>query len=205
MDEILKQIMGESYKEDMTQEEVQNFFKNQVLGEGKYVNKEMAEAEKKKLQDQLDAKNLELQNKLTDEEKKAAADKALQEQVELLKQQLLEGKVNNSQYKAMSITAKARLNAGISDDDTDFNEFIKSISNEDETKTSKLANYINTIVEKAYEKGKSDVTKNKLGQMGNFNANSGDQGKGGKTEAEEIAERLAKSNNTFKKENSYFK
>ena len=69
MDEILKQIMGESYKEDMTQEEVQNFFKNQVLGEGKYVNKEMAEAEKKKLQDQLDAKNLELQNKLTDEEK----------------------------------------------------------------------------------------------------------------------------------------
>lgn len=205
MDEILKQIMGESYKEDMTQEEVQNFFKNQVLGEGKYVNKEMAEAEKKKLQDQLDAKNLELQNKLTDEEKKAAADKALQEQVELLKQQLLEGKVNNSQYKAMSITAKTRLNAGISDDDTDFNEFIKSISNEDETKTSKLANYINTIVEKAYEKGKSDVTKNKLGQMGNFNANSGDQGKGGKTEAEEIAERLAKSNNTFKKENSYFK
>ena len=123
----------------------------------------------------------------------------------MLKQQLLEGKVNNSQYKAMSITAKARLNAGISDDDTDFNEFIKSISNEDETKTSKLANYINTIVEKAYEKGKSDVTKNKLGQMGNFNANSGDQGKGGKTEAEEIAERLAKSNNTFKKENSYFK
>ena len=205
MDEILKQIMGESYKEDMTQEEVQNFFKNQVLGEGKYVNKEMAEAEKKKLQDQLDAKNSELQNKLTDEEKKAAADKALQEQVELLKQQLLEGKVNNSQYKAMSITAKTRLNAGISDDDTDFNEFIKSISNEDETKTSKLANYINTIVEKAYEKGKSDVTKNKLGQMGNFNANSGDQGKGGKTEAEEIAERLAKSNNTFKKENSYFK
>lgn len=205
MDEILKQIMGESYKEDMTQEEVQNFFKNQVLGEGKYVNKEMAEAEKKKLQDQLDAKDLELQNKLTDEEKKAAADKALQEQVELLKQQLLDGKVNNSQYKAMSITAKTRLNAGISDDDTDFNEFIKSISNEDETKTSKLANYINTIVEKAYEKGKSDVTKNKLGQMGNFNANSGDQGKGGKTEAEEIAERLAKSNNTFKKENSYFK
>ena len=54
MDEILKQIMGESYKQDMTQEEIQAFFKNQVLGDGKYVNKEMAEAEKKKLQDALE-------------------------------------------------------------------------------------------------------------------------------------------------------
>ena len=27
MEELLKQIMGDSYKEDMTQEEIQNFFK----------------------------------------------------------------------------------------------------------------------------------------------------------------------------------
>lgn len=203
MDELLKEIMGESYKENMTSDEIQAFFKNQVLGDGKYVNKEMADAEKKKLQDALDAKNLELQNKMTDDEKKAAADKALQEQLEELQKQLLEGKVNNSEYKAMSITAKARLNSGIADDDKEFGEFVKSISSEDETKTSKIANYINNLVEKAYEKGKADTTKNKLGDMGNFK--SGDNGDNGKTVAEERAERLAKTNNIVKKENSYFK
>lgn len=204
MEEMLKQIMGDAYKEDMTQDEIQAFFKNQVLGDGKYVNKEMAEAEKKKLQDALDAKNLELQNKMTDDEKKAAADQALKDQLEELKKQLLEGKINNSEYKAMSITAKARLNTGIADDDKEFGEFINSISSEDEVKTSKIANYINTLVEKAYEKGKADTTKNKLGDMGNFK--SGDSnGDNGKTEAEERAERLAKANTSVKKENSYFK
>lgn len=204
MEEMLKQIMGDAYKEDMTQEEIQAFFKNQVLGDGKYVNKEMAEAEKKKLQDALEAKNFELQNKMTDDEKKAAADQALKDQVEELKKQLLEGKINNSEYKAMSITAKARLNTGIADNDKEFGEFINSISSEDEVKTSKIANYINTLVEKAYEKGKADITKNKLGDMGNFK--SGDSnGDNGKTEAEERAERLAKANTSVKKENSYFK
>lgn len=204
MEEMLKQIMGDAYKEDMTQEEIQTFFKNQVLGDGKYVNKEMAEAEKKKLQDALDAKNLELQNKMTDDEKKAAADQALKDQLEELKKQLLEGKINNSEYKAMSITAKARLNTGIADDDKEFGEFINSISSEDEVKTSKIANYINTLVEKAYEKGKADTTKNKLGDMGNFKSGDGN-GDNGKTEAEERAERLAKANTSIKKENSYFK
>lgn len=203
MDELLKQIMGEAYKNDMTQEDIQGFFKNQVLGSGNYVNKDKSDAEIKKLQDALNAKNLELQNKMTDDEKKAAADKALKDQLEELQRQVLAGKISNSEYKAMSITAKTRLNSGIADDDKDFGEFINSISSEDEAKTSKIANYINTVVEKAYEKGKADATKNKLGEMGNFK-NGSNEGGDEKTEAEELAERLAKSINKVKKEQSYF-
>lgn len=204
MEELMKQILGDSYKENMTQEEIQTFFKNQVLGSGNYVNKEKAEAEKKKLQDDLDAKNLELQNKMTDDEKKAAADKELKNQLEQLKQQLLEGKINSSLYKAKSITAKARLNSGVEDNDEDFEDFISAIATDDEEKTSKIAKYVNTIVEKAYEKGKTDATKNKLGAMGNFKTGSDSNGNT-KTEAEERAERLAKANVTVSKENSYFK
>ena len=103
----------------------------------------------------------------------------------------------------MGITAKTRLNSGIADDDKDFGEFINSISSEDEVKTSKIANYVNTIVEKAYEKGKIDATKNKLGEMGNFK-NGSNEGGEGKSEAEELAERLAKSINKVKKVQSYF-
>ncbi len=204
MEELMKQILGDSYKEDITQEEIQTFFKNQVLGNGDYVNKDKAEAEKKKLQDALDAKNLELQNKMTDDEKKEAADKELKNQLEQLKQQLLEGKINSSLYKAKSITAKARLNSGVEDNDEDFEEFISAIATDDEEKTSKIAKYVNTIVEKAYEKGKTDATKNKLGAMGNFKTGSDSNGNT-KTEAEERAERLAKANVTVSKENSYFK
>lgn len=204
MEELMKQILGDSYKEDITQEEIQTFFKNQVLGNGDYVNKDKAEAEKKKLQDALNAKNLELQNKMTDDEKKEAADKELKNQLEQLKQQLLEGKINSSLYKAKSITAKARLNSGVEDNDEDFEEFISAIATDDEEKTSKIAKYVNTIVEKAYEKGKTDATKNKLGAMGNFKTGSDSNGNT-KTEAEERAERLAKANVTVSKENSYFK
>lgn len=203
MEELMKQIMGEKFKENMTQEDIQSFFKNQVLGDGKYVNKEMAEAEKNKLQIALDKANLDLQNKMTDDEKKAAADKALQEQVKQLQKELLEGKINNSKYKAMSLTAKCRANAGIEENDTEFSALIDVISNEDETVTTKIANYINTLVEKAYEKGKSDITKTKLGDMGRFKASEGSDGSS-KTEAEQIAERLAKGN-ANQPSNTYFK
>ena len=176
MEEQLKQLMGEAYKENMTSDEIQAFFKNQVLGTGSYVNKDAAEAEKKKLQEALNSAKLELQNKMTDDEKKAAADQALKDEIEQLKQQLLAGKLNNSEYKAMSLTAKSRLNSGIADDDKEFGEFIKNISSEDEAKTSKIANYINTIVQKAYDKGKADVTKTKLGDMGKLNTGAGNDG-----------------------------
>ena len=88
MEEQLKQLMGEAYKENMTGDEIQAFFKNQVLGTGTYVNKDAAEAEKKKLQEALNATKLELQNKMTDDEKKAAADQALKDEIEQLKARL---------------------------------------------------------------------------------------------------------------------
>lgn len=204
MEELLKQIMGDSFKENMTQEELQGFFKNQVLSSGEYVNKGMADAEKLRLQNQLKDANEQLKNKMTDDEKKAAADQELQNQIEELKKQLLEGKKNQSELKANGITLKARQNAGIAEDDKEFAEFITSIISEDEAETSKIANYVNTIAEKAYEKGKTDATKNKLGAMGNLNQGGGNDGNE-ETGAEEIAKRLAKAATVGQSKNSYFK
>lgn len=202
MEEEIKKIMGESYKENMTSDEIQNFFKNQVLGDGKYVNKDMAEAEKRKLQDELNTAKNELKNKMTDEEKKEANSKELQKQLEDLKAQILQGNIEKSEYQASSLTAKTRLKAGIEDDDEEFKSFIKNISSDNVENTSKIANYINLIAEKAYEKGKTDAVKNKLGNMGN-GFKDGEQN-GDKTNAEEIAERLAKSNLSKKETQSYF-
>lgn len=202
MEEEIKKIMGEAYKENMTSTEIQDFFKKQVLSSGLYVNKEAAEAEKRKLSSDLEAKTLELQSRMTDDEKKVAADQALKEQIAELQKELLKGKISSSEAKALGITAKARINAGIEENDEEFSSFIKSIANEDETKTSKSANYINTLIEKAYQKGKTDATKNQLGQMGNLKSEAGQDEL---TIAEERAKRLAERTNSSQVKKTYFK
>ena len=43
----LKELMGDAFKEDMTKEDVQAFFKKQVLATGEYTNSGKAKAEQK--------------------------------------------------------------------------------------------------------------------------------------------------------------
>lgn len=202
MDEELKKLMGDSYKENMTSDDIQNFFRNSILGDGTYVRKEKADAEIQQLKKDLENKNIELQNKMTDDEKKALADKETQKTIEELKEQLRQSTLNNNTSKAFGVTAKARIASGIKDDDKDFDKFIHSVINDDEKNSLEIAKYINTLCEKAYEKGKSDVTKNKLGKMGDFHTGNDDDGNTKNTMAEKAKE-LAKENfNKVKK--SYF-
>lgn len=203
MDEELKKIMGDAYKEGMTSDEINDFFKNKILGDGTYVRKEMADAEKNRLQQELDAKKEELKNKLTDDEKKALADAETQQRIKDLEAKLLESTKTTNQAKAISATSKAREVSGVKDDDKDFAEFINLVINDNEENSLKIARYVSTLVEKAYENGKSEVTKSKLANMGNFHT-----GDGNNSEQKDImAERakiLAKENNIQVK-NSYFK
>ena len=98
MDEELKKIMGDAYKENMTSDDIQNFFKNSILGDGTYVRKEKADAEKNALQQQLDEKNKELANRLTDDEKKALADAETQQRIKDLEAKLLVQHLKQEKY-----------------------------------------------------------------------------------------------------------
>lgn len=203
MDEELRKLMGDSYKEDMTSDDIDNFFRNKILGDGTYVRKEMADAEKNRLQQELDAKKEELKNKLTDDEKKALADAETQQRIKDLEAKLLESTKTTNQAKAISATSKAREVSGVEDDDKDFAEFINLVINDNEENSLKIAKYVNTLVEKAYENGKAEVTKNKLANMGNFH--TGDNNNSEKLSImEERIKNLAKENNVQVK-NSYFK
>lgn len=203
MEEELKKIMGEAYKENMTSDEIQSFFKDRILGDGTYVRKEMADAESRRLQAEIEKKNEELKNKMTEEEKKALADEETQKRIKELEQKLLQSTIDNNEAKVFGITAKARNVSGIKDDDKEFAGFIKTIINDDENISLKNADYINKLVEQAYEKGKSDATKNKLGDMGNFRTGDGTDSNNINTMAEK-AKKLAQENNITVK-NSYFK
>lgn len=202
MEEQIRELLGESYHEGITNEEIQTFFKNSILGDGTYIRKELAEAEKKKLQNKLQEIDNALEAKLTDEEKKKAAEIAKDQELEELRAKLLENTISSNSYKAIGLTAEARINANIKEGDSEFKEFIANISSEDEAKTEKISSYVNKIVKAAYEKGKADITKEKMAKMATFKSKTTDDddnpNKG-------IGARLAQNSIKKVKQNNYFK
>lgn len=172
MDEVLKEIMGDSYKEGMSKDDVQNFFKKQVLSSGDYTNSGKANAEKKELNDKIAELQAELEAKMSDDDKKKKADADMQNMIKKLQKELSESKSNQSKMSAISKLAEAKISAGIKDGDTEFDEFVTEISFEDETKTDKISNYVSKLVKSAYEAGKKTFEKNELGKMGAFKAGS---------------------------------
>lgn len=189
MDEVLKEIMGESYKEGMSKDDVQNFFKKQVLSGGDYVNSGKANAEKKELNDKLAALQAELDSKMSDEDKKKKEEADTKKLIEKLQKELSESKSNQSKMSAIAYLSEAKTQAGIQDGDTDFDNFISNIAFEDKDKTDNVSKYIASLVKNAYENGKKSADIKDLGKMGSFEVGEGTDGK----EEESVGARLGKA------------
>lgn len=170
----LKELLGDAYKEDMTKEEVQDFFKKQVLASGEYTNSGKAKAEQKELNDKIADLKAQLESKMTDDDKKKKADEDTKKLIEDLQRQLSESKSSLSKSNALSSLAEAKIKAGIKDNDKEYDEFISNISFEDSEKTDKISKYVSKIVANAYEIGKNEAIKNKLGKMGSFKEGNDD-------------------------------
>lgn len=179
MEETLKEIMGDAFKEGMSSDDIKAFFKNQVLSSGEYENKGKSAAEKKQLSDKIADLQKQLQDKMTDDEKKAQSDQATQQLIEDLKKQLQDSKASQSKMSAISLLAEAKITAGIKDGDKEFDKFVDEISFEDSEKTDRISKYVSSIVKNAYEAGKAAAIKDKLGKFGNFkNGSEGDSDEG---------------------------
>lgn len=187
MDE-LKELMGDAYKEGMSKEDIQAFFKKQVLASGEYTNSGKANAEKKELSDKIAELQSQLDSKMTDDDKKKKADADMQKMIEKLQKELSESKSSQSKLSAISKLAEAKISAGIKDGDTEFDDFVTEISFEDGTKTDKISNYVAKLVKNAYEAGKSEAVKNNLGKLGTFEVGTDTNG-----EEESIGARLGKA------------
>ena len=174
--DFLKELMGDAYKEGMTKEDVQAFFKKQVLSSGEYTNAGKAKAEQKELNDKIADLQSQLDAKMSDDDKKKKADEDTKKLIENLQKQLAESKSSQSKMTASAALAEARTKAGIKDGDTEYDEFITSIAFEDNDKTDKVSKYISKIISNAYEAGKSEAIKNKLGKMGSFKEGQQDGG-----------------------------
>lgn len=172
LEELMKGILGEHYKENLTQDDLEKFFKDKILGSGEYENKGKADAEKKKLEKQIADLNSKLAGKMSDDEKKAADEQAKEDRIAELEKQLAESNLINSKAKALNGLTVAREKAGVKDKDKDFDDLVSSIAFEDSEKASKIGAYISTLVDNAYKLGQAKGTKNQLADMGSFKAGS---------------------------------
>lgn len=206
MEEEIKNLLGENYHDGMTAQDVQSAFNKMLLSTGKYVNKDNAEAQtrevEKNLRAQIDELNASLSSKMSDEEKAKAAQKARDTEFEEMKKLLAQTRLNSSKSVMNGNISEARGLSGIEAEDEAYIEFISSIVSEDEEKSSKVSKYINEMVKKAYEKGKTDSIKDGLGKMGKDGKGSKDDEEVSEVEAKvkSLAERLKTQNNSY-----YFK
>lgn len=162
----LAEILGEDYKEGMTAEDVSAVFEKRILNTGRYTNKDKADADSRASQKTIQELKDQLKGKMTDEElskeKQKEFESKLQEALDantLLKKQI-------SQTTAEAQIAEAKSILDIKADDKDFQKFISNISSEDSAVTKETSSYVMKMVKDAYEKGKAEVTKQSLGEMG---------------------------------------
>lgn len=214
MEDEIKELLGENYQEGMTAKDIQEAFNKMLLGSGKYVNKDNADAQQRKLEKELQNKiqaledekralNDSLTNKMTDEEKIKAAQKQRDAEFEEMKKLLAQSRFDASKLNFTNNVSEAKRLAGIEDEDTEFSEFILNATLEDNEKNNSVSKYINNIVKKAYEKGKADATKESLGKMGNDGKNPGNDNDGYSEAEQKIMNIIA--NKAKQNESYYFK
>lgn len=214
MEDEIKELLGENYQEGMTAKDIQEAFNKMLLGSGKYVNKDNADAQQRKLEKELQNKiqaledekralNDSLTNKMTDEEKIKAAQKQRDAEFEEMKKLLAQSRFDASKLNFTNNVSEAKRLAGIEDEDAEFSEFILNATLEDNEKNNSVSKYINNIVKKAYEKGKADATKESLGKMGNDGKNPGNDNNGYSEAEQKIMNIIA--NKAKQNESYYFK
>ena len=204
----LKEMLGDAYKDGMTFDEINNFFADKKfadLSTGNYVDKNKYENEVKTLQEQLSAKDTELKNRLSDDEKVSLAQKEKDNEIERLKQMLKDNTINGNKSTVNGITHSVRDMLGLDVNDKDFMAFVDNITSEDSSKSTSVATYVSKLVKDAYEKGKKDANKDNMGQLGKGKGNEGSQEPNDKDKLGEFGKKLASMNGSSKQKFDYFK
>lgn len=189
MEEILKEMMGENFKSDMTKEDITKFFENSVISSGKVVPLEKftnieklykdSKNEVGKLNQQIESIN---NSKLSDEELKAKLDADNKKLVEGLQKQLIQTKVE-----------KVFESNGIKSED--YSEFIENIVTLDEEKSVNSANSLVKMLKKQVEEQVKTELAEKLKNSGKLPDGEGNKKTDVKTEAQKLVEEMTASVN----------
>ena len=201
----LKELLGEAYKEGMTFEEVNTALSSMKLADlstGKYLNKDMVEAERAKLENEKKDLEQQLNAKLTDDEKTAKLAAEKDKQIQKLMEQLKANTMSANKNKIFSATNEIRGKIEIADTDEEFGKFAGLITLEDDDNSSYVSNYLSKLIKNAYEKGVSEGTKKTI--AGNSDVKTGGQSKDKKPELDYGARLAQKNKSTNKNTYNYF-
>lgn len=201
----LQEMLGDSYKEGMTIDEVASFFEGKKfvdLSTGNYVDKDKFDKQVSNLTKQLNDTKNQLNDKLTDEEKNIQASQQQADRIKELEGLLKANTVASNKTVVNNLMTNVRDILGLDPTDKEYVSFVDGIATEDGEKTNKVASYIAKLIEDVYDKGKKDADKD---AMGNFGKNKGQGGKDSTPKAiGDLGKELASKN--AKKENyDYFK
>ena len=179
----IQELLGTDYKEGMTVDEINTALQGKKLADlssGEYVRKDFADATTKtktqELNKQIQDLQSQLNSRLTDDEKRAKEvedkDKKIEELTQLVKQKIF----NSNKSVLVASTSEMKEKMGIKNDDKEFDEFINSITLEDENKNSAVGSYLGKLLRNAYEQGQKDTKKEQISktnsiQVGDSQAN----------------------------------
>lgn len=162
----LQELLGEDYKEGMTTEEINAIFEKKLLATGRYESKDKVDAERKRAKQEKDNLEAKIKSKMSDDEMSAQELEDLKTKLAEAEEREKNSKIETSKLIAKSNLAEAKTLLAIKDNDKEFTEFLEAISAEDSEKATGTSSYVMKLVKDAYEKGKSESTKQGLGEMG---------------------------------------
>lgn len=165
----LEELLGDAYREDMSVADIKAALAGKKLVDlstGQYVDKNKYNTDINKLQSSLNDKEAELKNKMTDDEKRQADEAANQQLIVQLQEQVKQAQIENNKNKTIATISESKTLLDVKDDNKEYNDFLNSLSQSDSENANIIATYFNNMIKNAYEKGKNDMTKDKLGKMG---------------------------------------
>lgn len=166
MEDMMKEIMGDQFKSDMTKEDITNFFESSVISSGKVVplekftNIEKQYKDSKKSVEDLTKQVEDFNNsKLSDEELKAKLDAKNKNLIEDLQRQLVQTKVEKV-FEANGIKSE------------DYSDFIGNLVSLDEEKSINSANSLVKILKQKVDEQVKIKLDEKLKEAGKLPSGS---------------------------------
>lgn len=179
MFENLKDLLGEAYHDDITAEEVNNFFNGKNfadLSTGQYVDKNKYDRDIQNLNTTITEKQNALNAKMTDDERAQQERQQDKDEIQRLTNLLKQNTISSNKDFAIGSTNELKTILGLKDDDKEYAAFIDTIVSDDRQKTSNIAKYVAKVTKEAYEKGKKDAMKDSMGNFGNSKKSDGEDG-----------------------------
>ena len=202
--ENLKGLMGDSYHDGITAEEVNSFFAGKSfadLSTGQYVDKNKYDRDIQNLNNTITEKTNALNSKLTDDEKASAEREQDKKEIARLTDLLKQNTISSNKNLAKSETNNIKSILTLKEDDTDYDTFINNIVSDSSEKTVAIAKYVSKIINDSYEKGKQDALKDSMGKFGNSKKQSSEKSS---DDVESIGAKLAKKSMNKKETINYF-